>query len=69
MNTKALALCGLALLGDVPRVDEARETVCEARAVTDAGGVVKEFLDLLGALAPIDATNILEPVREAALRP
>jgi tetratricopeptide (TPR) repeat protein len=63
LDSKALALCGLTLLGDTPRLPEADAAAQAARAVNRNAGVVRRVLRLLDALAPADQAGIIAPVR------
>ena len=65
LESRALALCGLALLEDSAEIDEASKAFC-ARAITCADGIIARVLRLFDALAMSDETNILAPVRPAA---
>jgi tetratricopeptide (TPR) repeat protein len=65
-DTKALALCGLAALGDPDRIDEAATTFRAARATTQAAGIVQRVLHLFDALAAGDETSGLQPIRSLA---
>jgi tetratricopeptide (TPR) repeat protein len=72
LDDKALALCGLALLGHAARLPEATAALQAARAVTRAAGVVIPALRLLDALAVVDRAGILAPIRaesESVTRP
>jgi tetratricopeptide (TPR) repeat protein len=66
LDTKALALCGLALLGDAARLPEASDALQTARAVTRDIGVVGRVVRLLDALAVADHGGVLAPVRTIA---
>jgi tetratricopeptide (TPR) repeat protein len=66
LDTKALALCGLTLLGDAARLPEAMAAVEAARAVTVAAGVVRDAVRLLDALVVVDQGDVLGPVRARA---
>jgi tetratricopeptide (TPR) repeat protein len=63
---KALALAGLALCQDADLAADAAQAYREARAVSDAPGIVKSALRDLDALAAADPTGVLTPVRAAA---
>jgi len=63
LDSRALALCGLALLGDNSRLPKAMEAVQAARTVNRDAGVVQRMLRLLDALAVADQNGILAPVR------
>jgi len=72
LDTKGLALGGLALLGDAARLPEAVAAVQAARAVNRAAGVVRDVVRLWNELAVVDEAGTLAPVRamlEDALRP
>jgi tetratricopeptide (TPR) repeat protein len=66
LDAKALALCGLALCGDMDQIPGAREAFTTARKVTSTEGVVKRVLQLFDALAQADTGHILADVRPAA---
>ena len=66
LDTKALALCGLALTADPAKVAEAAAVFRAARAITSADGVVGQTLALLGVLAAADRDGILAGARPAA---
>ena len=66
LDSRALALCGLALLEDAARVSEAIEAFRAARALTRAEGIVARVLRLFDALAVSDEAGILAAVRPAA---
>jgi tetratricopeptide (TPR) repeat protein len=66
LDTKALALCGLALLGDAARLPEAHAAAQAARAVNRDAGVVQRVVRLLDALAVADQDDILAPIRAIA---
>jgi len=65
LDTKALALCGLAICEDIRHREEAAETFQEARQITRAKGVVAHVLKQFDALAKADTDGILEPLRKA----
>jgi tetratricopeptide (TPR) repeat protein len=72
LDTKALALGGLVLLGEVARLPEAIAAVQAARAVNRAAGVVRDAARLWDALAVADEAGTLASVRavlQDALRP
>jgi tetratricopeptide (TPR) repeat protein len=69
LDTKALALGGLALLGDAARLPEAVAAIRAARAVTPAAGVVRDAARLWDALAVADQTGTLAPVRAVLENP
>lgn len=67
LDSRALALCGLALLEENPQhVSAAAETYRAARAVTSAAGIVGRVLRLHDALALLDTTGMLAEARVAA---
>ena len=66
LDSRALALCGLALLGGSSRLPEAMEAIQAARAVNRDAGVVQRTLRLLDALAFVEEDRILAPVRAVA---
>jgi tetratricopeptide (TPR) repeat protein len=66
LESRALALCGLALMGDSSRIDDAAKAFSAARAITCARGVVARALRLFDVLAMSDETGVLTPVRRAA---
>ena len=66
LDSKGLALCGLALTEDPNRVAEAAAAYRAARAITKATGIVQRVLRLFDTLAQADADGILAPVRAAA---
>lgn len=67
LDSKALALCGLALLEQNPQhVGAAAEAYQAAREVTSAAGIVGRVLRLHDALAALDTTGMLDAARAAA---
>jgi tetratricopeptide (TPR) repeat protein len=66
LDTKALALCGRALIEGTDQLTEARDMFRAARRITQARGIVQRVLRLSDALAPADPAGILEPIRMAA---
>jgi tetratricopeptide (TPR) repeat protein len=66
LDSKALALCGLALLDDGAWVSETIAVVQAARAISRDAGVVRRVLRLFDTLAAMDRTGILVPVRAIA---
>ena len=66
LDTKALALCGLALTTNPDRAAEAAAVFRAARMITSADGIVKEILALFGALAAADRDGILAAIRPDA---
>jgi tetratricopeptide (TPR) repeat protein len=65
LDTKALALCGLALTTDPAKADEAATVFRAARAITSADGIVGQALALFNVLAATDRVGILTGVRPA----
>jgi tetratricopeptide (TPR) repeat protein len=65
LDTKALALCGLALTTDPAQAAEASTVFRAARTVTSADGIVNAALALFNALAATDTAGILTRVRPA----
>jgi tetratricopeptide (TPR) repeat protein len=63
LDSKTLALCGLALLGDATRVPEALVAAQAARAINQDAGVVQRVVGLMNALAVADAAGSLAGVR------
>jgi len=66
LDSRALSLCGLALLENPGRAADAREAFRVARAKTRAAGVVARVLRLFDALATHDKSRILNDLRPAA---
>jgi tetratricopeptide (TPR) repeat protein len=66
LDSKGLALCGLAVCGDAGRVAEAAEAYRAARAINKDAGVVGRVLRLFDALAESDGASLLAGVRAAA---
>ena len=66
LDTKALALCGQALVEGTGQLTEASTMFRDARTITRARGIVQRVLRLFDALAPADPAGILEPIRMAA---
>ena len=66
LDSKGLALCGLALTEDPKRIAEAVAAYRAARAITKATGIVQRVLHLFDALAQADTYGVLAPVRAAA---
>jgi tetratricopeptide (TPR) repeat protein len=66
LDTKALALCGLALTTEPGKAAEACTVFRAARAITSAEGIVKRTLALFDALAAADRGGILAGTRQAA---
>ena len=65
-DSKAAALCGLALCEDKRHLDVAVETFRAARRVNQEVGVVERALRLLDVMKPVDPGNVLDRVRTAA---
>src|SRR5207248_2516442 len=59
LDSKGLALCGLAVCGDAGRVDEAVEAHRAARAINKDAGIVGRVLRLFDTLAEADAAGAL----------
>jgi tetratricopeptide (TPR) repeat protein len=66
LDTKALALCGQALIEGTSQLTEASTIFRAARTITRARGIVQRVLRLFDALAAADTAGILEPIRMAA---
>ncbi|HJQ30684.1 MAG TPA: TIR domain-containing protein [Pyrinomonadaceae bacterium] len=66
LDSKGLALCGLAVCGDAGRAAEAVEAYRAARAINKDAGVVGRVLRLFDTLAEADAGGVLAGVRAAA---
>jgi tetratricopeptide (TPR) repeat protein len=66
LDTKALALCGLALIEGRQHLPAAITAYRAARAINNDAGVVAGVLRLFDALALADATGALASVRAAA---
>jgi len=66
LDTKALALCGLALTTEPGKAAEACAVFRAARAITSADGIVRRTLALFDALAAADQGGILAGTRQAA---
>ena len=66
LDSKALALSGLALCGHMQHLPAAIAAYRAARAVTSAVGIVGRVLRLFDALAQVDTAGLLAPVREVA---
>ena len=65
LDTKALALCGLALTTDPGKAAEAATVFRAARAITSADGIIRRTLALFDALAAADRGGILAGIRPA----
>ncbi len=65
LDTKALALCGLALTTEPGKAAEAYTVFRAARAITSAEGIVRRTLTLFDALAAADQGGILAGTRQA----
>ena len=66
LDTRALALCGLALTTNPDRAAEAAAAFRAARAITSADGIVRATLALFDALAAADRDDILAGIRPEA---
>ena len=66
LDSKGLALCGLALCEGAHHVPAAKEAFRAARAIISAVGIVGRVLRLFDALAQADTTGILTEVRAEA---
>jgi tetratricopeptide (TPR) repeat protein len=66
LDSKVLALCGLALLGETHRLPEAISAARAARAISQDAGVIRRIVKLLDALGAIDQAGALDAVRAAA---
>jgi tetratricopeptide (TPR) repeat protein len=66
LDSKGLALCGLALCGDAARVNDAIAAYRAAREINKDAGIVKRVLRLFDALAVVDTEGLLRDVRSAA---
>jgi tetratricopeptide (TPR) repeat protein len=66
LDTKALALCGLALTTEPSKAAEACTVFRAARAITSADGILRRTLALFDALAAADQGGILAGTRQAA---
>lgn len=66
LDTKALALCGQALVEGTGQLTEASTMFRDARTITRARGIVQRVQRLFDALAPADPAGILKPIRMAA---
>jgi len=66
LDTKALALCGLALCEDEHHLAPATEAFRTARKITKARGMVTTILKQFDALVQADADGILTRSRKAA---
>jgi len=66
LDTRALALCGLALVDGLDHLAEAGSDFCAARRITRAAGIVQRVLRLFDALTPADQTGMLAPLRQIA---
>ena len=65
LDTKALALSGLALTSDPGNAAEATSVFLAARAISSAKGVVSQTLALFNVLAAADRSEILAAIRSA----
>src|SRR5215213_2661750 len=66
LDSKGLALCGLAVCGDAGRATEAAEAYRAARAINRDAGVVTRVLRVFDKLAEADKASVLAGVRAAA---
>jgi tetratricopeptide (TPR) repeat protein len=66
LDTKALALCGIALVDGPEKLTEASSMFRAARAITRSPGTVRRVLRLFDDLALADPAGILEPIRHTA---
>jgi tetratricopeptide (TPR) repeat protein len=66
LDSKALALCGLALCGETGRAADAMDSYRAARKINGDAGVVKRVLQLFDALAVLDTGGVLARVRATA---
>ena len=66
LDTKSLALCGLALCGDLAQIPAAKAAFRAARAVTSNAGTVRDVLFQFDTLAQADINGILAEVRAIA---
>jgi tetratricopeptide (TPR) repeat protein len=66
LDTRGLALCGLALCESSVHVPAAQEAYRAARVITSDAGIVGSVLQLFDALAKADPHGILAEVRAAA---
>ena len=65
LDTKALALCGLALTIDADNAAEAAKVFLTARAITRANGVINQNVALFNVLVTADRSDILSAIRPA----
>jgi tetratricopeptide (TPR) repeat protein len=65
LDTKGLALCGLAICDDMKYIADAIESFQNARKIAPHAGIVKRNLRLFDELAKCDTEGILEDVRQA----
>jgi tetratricopeptide (TPR) repeat protein len=65
LDTKALALCGLALTTDPSSTAEATTAFVAAREITSADGIINQTLALFDVLAAADHGGILADIRPA----
>ena len=66
LDTKGLALCGLALVENPRRASEAAATFRAARAVSRAPGIVGRVLRTFDVLVTADELGILDRIRGEA---
>ena len=64
LDSKGLALCGLALCNDESHISECFEAFRAARKIAPHAGVVKRVLRLFDELVKCDEEGILKGVRE-----
>lgn len=67
LDSKGLALCGLALCEDKKYITEAINTYKEARAIAREAGVTGRVQRLFDALASADGAGLLNRVRATAI--
>ncbi|GAC1565650.1 MAG: hypothetical protein NVS3B14_04080 [Ktedonobacteraceae bacterium] len=67
LDSKGLALCGLALCEDYENITAAIDVYKEARRITRDAGVIKRVQRLFDALALADGAGLLSKVRAVAL--
>jgi tetratricopeptide (TPR) repeat protein len=66
LDTKGIALCGLALVDSSVQIRAAKEAYKAARAICSHAGIVARVLQLFDALAKADTIGILAEVRAVA---
>jgi hypothetical protein len=67
LDSKGLALCGLALCGNKKYIPAAINAYKRARAITRDAGVIGRVQRLFDVLAQADGAGILNRVREIAI--